>query len=61
MQVAEYNVAVAEYATQADMRSVCIIRISSSTDIERHAGLSAIAESYHVRTGPYRILSYRIV
>ena len=38
---------VAESAAQADTRSVCIIRTTVhniSTDIERHAGLSAIAE-----------------
>ena len=40
-------VAVAESASQADTRSVCVIRTtvdSISTDAERRAGLSAIAE-----------------
>jgi len=34
-------VAVAESASQADTRSVCIV---GTTDTERRAGLSAIAE-----------------
>ena len=40
--------AVAESAPQANMRSVCVTCTavdSVSTDIEHHAGLSAIAES----------------
>jgi len=40
-------VAVAESAIQADTRSVCVMHITAgqnSTDTERRAGLSAIAE-----------------
>jgi len=54
-------VAVAESAPQADMRSVCVIRTrvvayNISTDTERRAGLSAIAELYVVDKMPLLLL-----